>query len=192
MVKADIEHRKHAGGIEGVLKRLSGLRKRHIYVGIPQDSSSRKDGEINNAELLYIHTHGIRRLSMIKEMDAYMAEGKKYSAAYTLYIKSHGSPLWHAPPRPVIEPAIEAGKDRIGAEFKKIYQAAVEGKADNMERAIDRTGLLAQNLARAWFTDPRNQWPPNSPETIRRKGSENPLIDTGSLRKAITYVVKED
>ena len=40
-----------------------------------------------------------------------------------------------------------------------------------------------------------NNWPPNSPSVIaekRRKGSTNPrpLIDTGELRKSITYFVK--
>lgn len=192
MVKATIEHKEYDGGIKGILKRLSGLKRRHIYVGIPQQNSSRKDGEINNAELLYIHTHGIRRREMIREMDSVMDTGKKYSEAFSLYIQSHGSPLWHAPPRPVLEPAIEANKDLISREFKGIYQATLNQDPAAVNRAIDRTGLAAQNAARAWFTDPRNGWPPNSPETVRRKGSANPLIDTGSMRKAITYVVRED
>lgn len=192
MVKATIEHKEYDGGIKGILKRLSDLKRRHIYVGIPQQNSSRKDGEINNAELLYIHTHGIRRREMIREMDSVMATGKKYSEAFSLYIRSHGSPLWHAPPRPVLEPAIEANKDLISREFKGIYQATLNQDPAAVNRAIDRTGLAAQNAARDWFTDPRNGWPPNSPETIRRKGSANPLIDTGSMRKAITYVVRED
>lgn len=32
--------------------------------------------------------------------------------------------------------------------------------------------------------------PPNSPETIRRKGSSKPLIDTGQLVNAITWIVE--
>ena len=32
--------------------------------------------------------------------------------------------------------------------------------------------------------------PPNSPETIRRKGSSRPLIDTGQLINAITWIVE--
>ena len=31
--------------------------------------------------------------------------------------------------------------------------------------------------------------PPNAPETIRRKGSSNPLIDTGFMRRSVTYRV---
>lgn len=32
--------------------------------------------------------------------------------------------------------------------------------------------------------------PPNSPETIRRKGSSKPLIDTGQLVNSITWIVQ--
>ncbi len=192
VVKAKVVQKQYNGGVKGLLERLMGLQKRHIYVGIPQANDSRKSGEIGNAELLYIHTHGIRRRSMINEMDASMANGMKYSDAFMLYLQSHGSPLWQSPPRPVLEPAIEANKAKIAAQFKKIYEAAAKADGEGMERAIVRTGLAAQNVCRDWFTDPRNNWPPNAPATIERKGSENPLIDTGSMRKAITYVVRED
>lgn len=192
VVKATVQHQQYNGGVEGLFKRLMGMQKRHIYVGIPQANDSRKSKEIGNAELLYIHTHGIRRRSMIAEMDNSMKAGMKYSDAFQLYIQSHGSPLWHSPPRPVLEPAIEANKDKIAREFKKIYEAAARADSEGMERAIVRTGIAAQNVCRGWFTDPRNNWPPNAPSTIVMKGSERPLIDTGSLRKAITYVVRED
>lgn len=192
MVNAKVEHKEYNGGIAGLFARLRGLQKRHIYVGIPQAANSRKGEEIGNAYLLYIHTHGIRRRPMIEEMDQNMARGLKYSAAFSLYIQSHGSPLWHSPPRPVIEPALAANKVRIAAEFKKIYQATAAADGDGVERAITSTGFLAQNVCREWFYDPRNNWPANSPATIARKKSDKPLIDKGSLRKAITYVVRSD
>lgn len=192
MVNAKVERKEYNGGIAGLFERLRGLQKRHIYVGIPQEKNSRKGEEIGNADLLYIHTHGSRRRPMIEEMDQNMARGLKYSAAFSLYIQSHGSPLWHSPPRPVIEPAIEANKDRIAAKFKKIYQATASADGDGVERAITRTGLLAQKVCRKWFDDPRNNWPANSPVTIAKKKSDKPLIGTGAMRKAITYVVRSD
>ncbi len=192
VVKAKVEHKEYNGGLKGLFDRLVGLQKRHIYVGIPQANDSRKRGKIGNAELLYIHTHGIRQGSMIREMDRDMARGLKYSAAFSLYLQSHGSPLWHSPPRPVLEPALKAHKDAIGEKFKKIYLATAKADAAGVESAITGAGLFAQNVCRDWFTDPRNGWAPNSPATIARKGSENPLIDTGAMRKAITYVVRSD
>ncbi len=177
-------------GFSGILERLAGLKKRAIYVGIPQEESSREDEKVTNAELLFIHTNGARRRSMIKEMDAAMDSGKSYSKAYDLYIHTHGSPLWQSPPRPVIEPAIAAHAKEIAREFKGIYEAAAKGNIQAEERAIHRTGIVAQNAARGWFTDPRNGWAENAPSTIAQKGSDKPLIDTGAMRKAIVYVVR--
>ena len=47
------------------------------------------------------------------------------------------------------------------------------------EKASD---LIAQKIIKL-------KEPPNSPATIARKGSSNPLVDTGQLHKSITYEV---
>ena len=39
-------------------KALAALRKTDVLIGIPADRALRKDDEIDNASLLYIHTHG--------------------------------------------------------------------------------------------------------------------------------------
>lgn len=190
--KSKVEHNEYNGGFAGLVKRLQGLQKRQIQVGIPQQTSSRKEEGINNAELLYIHTHGTRRKAMRKEMQEGMDRGLKYSEAFSLYIQSHGSPLWHSPPRPVLEPAIKANKEKIAMQFSKIIKAAADGNADAMERAITSTGITAQNACRSWFKDPRNGWPRNDPKTVKLKGSDKPLVDSGELRDSIVYVVREE
>ncbi len=196
VVKAKVEKKDINGGLAGVVKRLLQLKKRHIYVGVPNNNNAREEegtaADIGNAELVYIHTHGIRAWPMRQEMNINMAKGAKYSEAYSMYIASHGSPLWQAPPRPIIEPAIEANKAQIAEKFKKIYIAAEHNDPKAMDAAINSVGLYAQNKVRAWFRDPRNNWAPNSPLTIKLKGSNRPLIDTGALRQSITYVVRED
>lgn len=190
--KGKVGHNEYNGGFAGLVKRLQGLQKRQIQVGIPQQTSSRKEEGINNAELLYIHTHGTRRKAMRKEMQEGMDRGLKYSEAFSLYIQSHGSPLWHSPPRPVLEPAIKANKEKIALQFSKIVKAAADKNADAMERAITSTGMTAQNACRAWFKDPRNGWPRNDPKTVKLKGSDKPLVDSGELRDSIVYVVREE
>lgn len=187
-----VSHVSQRGGFAGMLSRLIGLTKRNIYVGIPQESSSRQGGEINNASLLYIHTHGIRRRSMIQAMQVSINRGMKYSKAFQLYVMTHGSPLWHSPPRPVIEPAIEHNKERISRQYAKVYKAAMRGDEAAKETAINRTGMAAQNAVRAWFRNQANGWEPNSPKTIAKKGSSRPLIDKGELRKSIIYIVRDE
>ena len=175
-----------------MLNRLRNLKSRRILVGIPEENGSRDDEGINNAQLLYILSHGVRRKSMRAEMQPKLDAGMKYSAAYQLYIMSHGSPLWQIPPRPVLEPALEAHADAIGKLFAAVIRAACKGDEEATQRAIHRCGMAAQNYCRDWFTDPRNGWPPNSPVTIMLKKSARPMIDTGTMRKAITYVVREE
>ena len=99
-------------GVPELLKALRELQSNEVMVGIPEAKSSRKKEIIRNSELLYIHTHGIRRKSMRQEMQETMDNGSPYSEAYQLYIQEHGSPLWASPPRPVLEPAIEHSKFR--------------------------------------------------------------------------------
>ena len=134
---------------------------------------------------------------MREEMRPALNEGKPYSKAYEMYIKSHGSPLWHIPPRPVIEPAINNNKKEIAERLITAYGKAMENiyTGDSMQTAmqhLEAVGMYAQNIVRAWFTNPNNGWAANSPLTIAKKGSSNPLIDTGEMRKSITYVVKSD
>lgn len=178
------------GGIQGLLKRIFGFAREGLYIGIPQEKSSRKKAKITNAELTYVHTHGVRARAMRQEMDKAMRRGAKYSAAYAMYIQAHGSPLWHSPPRPIIEPAIEANKDILAAHYSEAMIAASAGNMALADRELNLTGLKGQALVRKWFDDPRNGWAPNSPRTIKVKGSAKPLIDTGELRKSITYVIR--
>lgn len=193
MVTSKISHRTVSGGLQGLMNRVQALNKANrLYVGIPQEKTSRGDEPINNASLLYIHTHGIRRKSMREEMQSYLDQGMKYSLAYQLYVHTHGSPLWHSPPRPVIEPAITKHRREIAEEYAKAVKAAASGDSAGADRYIKRTGLLAQNVCRKWFTDAENGWPANSPKTVKKKGSARPLIDTGALRKAIIYVTRSD
>jgi hypothetical protein len=175
-----------------VAEALRVLQRQDVMVGIPEEKSSREeDGDINSAELLYIHTHGIRRRSMRREMKRNMDAGMTYSAAYELYIRTHGSPLWHAPPRPVLEPAIDAHRDEIAEQLQKAALLALDGSSRGTLAALKRAGMTGQNVARAWFVDEQNNWPENADATIAAKGSSRPLIDTGTMRKSIVYVLRE-
>jgi len=173
---------------------VGALAKKEVLVGIPAEHSSRQtpsDDNINNAELLYIQSHGVRKAEMRAEMQKHIDAGKKYSEAHSLYIQSHGSPLWHIPPRPVLEPSIEASKEPIAKQLQGATVAAIDGNQQEVDNALHKAGMVAENAAKAWFENPQNGWPPNSPKTIAKKGSDSPLIDTGEMRKAITHVVRE-
>ncbi|KKX52436.1 hypothetical protein [Brevibacillus borstelensis] len=175
-----------------IKKMLDSLARKQVYVGIPEGSErpDEKGQPITNAQLLYIHTQGVRKKVMRDEMNPKVESGEMpYSKAYQMWLQTQGSPLWQSPPRPVLEPAIEHNKEALAGQLKKVMEAALNGQ--NPEPELHKAGLMGQNFARDWFTNPANGWAPNSPKTIEKKGSSNPLIDQGELRKSITYVVKE-
>lgn len=178
--------------MDDIKKRINELVKKDVLVGIPEENTSRGEQDsINNAELLYAHTHGIRKKAMRQEMQENINKGMKYSEAHSLYIQTHGSPLLAVPPRPVIEPAIEDSKEYIAAKLADVSKAALDGNSGKLEGELHQVGMLGQNVARSWFENPKNNWPPNSEQTIKLKKSNLPLIDSGQLRKSITYVVRD-
>lgn len=156
----------HAGALSGVLDRL---RNADVLVGIPAKTTDRKGKKnkpapINNASLMYIHTNG--------------------------------SPVQGIPKRPVIEPAIthEPAKTEISKELKEAVTELLSWTkipdANKIFRHLSNAGQIATDASKSWFTDPRNAWAPNTPATIARKGSDRPLIDTGALRRSLTYIVR--
>ena len=179
------------------LKVVAGME---VYVGIPEVMSRRemrkeerktKGEALGNAQIAFLMTHGVRSLSMRQEMEPTEKESG-YGVALQMYIHSHGSPLHSIPARPIIEPAIEAedNKEAIAKELGLAAKSVLDKKPGKAKIHLKRAGMTGRNAAVEWFTDPRNNWPPNAPSTIKEKGSERPLIDTGALRASITYVVK--
>ena len=192
MVKGKILLKKSGAGFEAVRKSLELLAKKEVLVGIPEDEATRENGDtINNAELLYIHTHGIRTSEMRAEMQKNIDKGMKYSKAHSMYIQEHGSPLFRVPPRPVLEPAIEDSKEIIAEELKQANISALDRNLAQAEAHLNKAGMLAQSAAQNWFENPKNGWPPNAESTIKKKGSDVPLVDTNELRKSITYVLRD-
>ncbi|AUN22250.1 hypothetical protein RSJ22_12715 [Clostridium botulinum] len=171
-----------------IKKSLEDLAKKTVCVGVP-DSTEHPDSKITNAELLYIHTHGVRDTTMRRKMQHDLDSGIPYSKAHELYVHENGSPLWNVPPRPVLEPAMDNSKERIAKKMKQAALSTLDG--NNLTPELEKVGTLGQNIARDWFTNPENKWHKNSDDTIKRKGSDKPLIDTGELRKSIIYTIKE-
>ncbi len=113
----------------------------------------------------------------------------KVTNAELLFIHTNGSTVRGIPPRPVLQPAIEHDKERVGEMLGKAIDVATSGNKEQVVPALERAGMYGANVCKAWFTNPSNSWKPNSEETIARKKSSRPLIDIGEMRDSITYVV---
>ena len=63
-------------------------------------------------------------------------------------------------------------------------------KSEFLLKFLSSLGVLGvRKVLHAFSTSGDGSWAPNSPVTVGLKGSDKPLIDTGTLRRAIVYMV---
>ena len=78
-----------------------------------------------------------------------------------------------------------------GAESgsKDIITTARDGLANGLDSKsiVAQMGAETEGAIKQYITDLKE--PPNAPSTIRKKGSSNPLVDTGNMRASVTSVV---
>lgn len=176
------------GDLKRILEALKKLSEDELLVGVSADTAGSGRGEdINNAELAFIHTNGVRAAGMKAETDKAVEEGTPYPLALQAYIKEHGSPAYRVPPRPFLEPGIEKHLDLVESGMKAALLDVLDGGDGRAQR--ERLGATMAAKVQAYFQED-NGWPPNAPSTIKKKGSAQPLVDTGALRQSITYIIR--
>ncbi len=171
-------------GLPALQERLAALAHRQVLVGYPADtekSNRKEDPEITNASLAYIH--------------------------------DNGAPEAHIPARPFMREGIQLAKEGIKkgmwATAKNVVKP--EGSLADVDQGLGRAGIRAVNGIRQRINE--GIPPPLSDRTLAaraargRKGAAwelawraagapagtdlaKPLIDTGQLRNAVTFVIR--
>ena len=147
--------------ISNIVQGFAYFSTHEVQVGITQESNSGHANGPTSAELLYLHEKGV--------------------------------PSHNIPPRPVLGPAMAQPKVRKAfnsAMRKAAFAAIVKGDKDAAEREMEKAGMLGRDACKKYIAD-GTKLAPNAPSTIAKKGSSNPLIDTGAMMNSITYAVKE-
>jgi hypothetical protein len=177
-MQAEIKVTKVFENLAGIRRALKALTEQDVFIGVPEDKTARNaagDTGISNAYLSYIHEYGV--------------------------------PEKNIPARPHLIPGIQDIQPEAVKILGNAAKAALEGNEGAVARALNTIGLLGQNAVRARFVD--NDWPELSEKTLKARikpgskkrrgdttakleGEErvNPLINTGQLRKAQTYVIR--
>ena len=80
------------------------------------------------------------------------------------------------------------------AESERSVGRILQGGLDTKKMVVDehlagRVGEYVQGKIRDSITALKE--PPNAPETVRRKGSSDPLMDTGTLRNSVAWEVEQ-
>ena len=91
------------------------------------------------------------------------------------------------PERPFMRGSVSRNKDKYKRQMKAAAKAITNGGL-TMEQAMNQLGAAAAADIQAEIVALDS--PPNAPSTIARKGSSNPLIDTGAMRQSVTWKVR--
>lgn len=90
------------------------------------------------------------------------------------------------PARPFLSQAFDSNQERVVAFIKAQHALVVTGKK-SVDDALKAIGLYFEGVVKKTMAS--GKFAPIKKETIRRKKSSKPLIDTGRLRQSITSKV---
>lgn len=105
------------------------------------------------------------------------------SVSTVAQVHNEGAPAHGIPRRPFFTNAILKNNNKWFSTFKKSL------KKYPVKTSIKRLGMEIQKDIQTSITNTNS--PRNTVRTILRKRSSNPLIDTGFLRRSVTYELKK-
>ena len=189
--------RKTIDNVAGLIRRVEELTTSDVLIGVPADKAGRKEGQINNATLAYIHEFGsparniparpflypgirkIRAQAMEMLRQAAMDALKGSTADVSVVLNKVGMLARNsvvneitdpAPPFVPLKPSTIRGRLRRTAAGRRKLQ-----KFDKIKAAAGWTGAQSGAALSMWA----------------EAGNIQPLIDTGALRASLTYVVRK-
>ncbi len=151
-----------------------------VKVGVLSDGQLHTGDSLGAAGLAAVHEFGA---SLPRPLSAAVGKKKK------------GSPDYRIPERSFLRlTAFEKQneyKSWANQNAAKIFEAIMAGRLES--EVMPKIGALWVGYVQDCFRSRGfGTWKPLKPETIRRKGSSAPLIDTGALLRSITFEVTNE
>ena len=177
---------------DAVSKELAALRSDKIVtVGIHEEAGNVEKDDLTMASLGAIHEFGAEinhpggtsygyasKAAAERDEVRFLKKGAGY-----MEIGVTGPHKINIPARPWLEPGVVSATDAV---MKTIQDGVEQGK--DMGDILEAVGVVASGAVRVYMTELKT--PPNAPSTIRKKGSANPLIDSGAMRASVTHKVQ--
>jgi len=104
-------------------------------------------------------------------------------------VNEFGSADGRIPARPHLIPGVVDHQDEYNMLLAEGLKEVAQGNLTNRQ-VLEQLGELARANVQQKIVEVRS--PPNAASTVDRKGSSNPLIDTGAYRQSINYVILEE
>jgi hypothetical protein len=92
----------------------------------------------------------------------------------------NGGEEWFIPPRPFVRGFADASREIIGKLIQILFNR-VSGGTMTAEAALGRLGEFGENGVKSYMGG--NNFTSNAESTKKRKGSSQPLMDTGHLKR---------
>lgn len=92
-----------------------------------------------------------------------------------------------SPSRPFLRMSVDENESKIQAMGRENLKTLTSG--GTAETILKKTGAFGVSLVQEKIKS--GSFEPNAPSTIRKKGSDHPLIDSGRMRQSVKYVIKK-
>ena len=161
----------HSAGLKQLMNSVHASDKWRAHIGILEDQTARYSATKGSLETSY-------------------REKSAKTNAFLGMIHHFGAISGHFPARPWLDVPWKTGKRKILADALRGWRTEVKEKiirSDFGRWFLRGVGFAYEEKLKSLFT--ANNWAPNAPATIRKKGSSSPLIDTGQLRRSISSEV---
>ena len=90
------------------------------------------------------------------------------------------------PARPFMKQSFENHEEELRAACERVNSALAVGQS--VEQALNALGVAIKGLVQTEIVD--GGFTENAPSTIKKKKSDRPLIDTGTMRQSVNYAIK--
>lgn len=145
-----------------------GLNGRKVNVGV---------AGADNGYLAAIHEYGCR-IRVTDKMRAYLHRQGLHLKKSTEYIA--------IPERAFLRNGYDLNRDGVADSAESVLPAVLDGRMDT-DRFLEMIGEILSSDIKDYAASLDR--PPNHPFTADKKGSSNPLMDTGDMIGSITYEV---
>lgn len=99
-----------------------------------------------------------------------------------------GSESMKIPARPFMKKSTKPISDFLKESIPKLVKK-INRRASTKKETANTVAPFTSAIIKKSITDLKS--PPNAPLTITKKGSANPLIDTGLMRQTVSFEIKE-
>lgn len=179
--------------LQDYAKNLERAKRGYVAVGLPQEKVGDKIygdgmtivriGAIHEFGASFTHPGGTPYKVVGNGKAVFLKKGDSSATGVT---KPHNIKI---PQRSFLRIPMQLHADQINDFISEQFADVFKGKS--AEKALGIIGVNARNISVDSFsTNGYGLWDPIKSSTKKAKGSSAPLIDTGTLRNSITYVVR--